>query len=132
MNIKKLNRLIVDYYDYRRLKIPDLKDSAIWLSIEVAELQDALMRQEPGWVRNNPDKPSDIAGEIGDVLMMLIVTAGMANIDPVQALLDKMKSKGFVQYSPEPYQDTPVTYGLPPRPRDNQDDPNKPGVGDQW
>ena len=46
------------------------------------------------WIRNNPDKDRSVSDEIGDVLMMLTVFSEAMGIDPVQAMLEKMKKEG--------------------------------------
>ena len=53
------------------------------------------MANQEEWVRNNPDRERHIPSEIGDVLMMLTVFADTQGINPVEALKDKMRSKGF-------------------------------------
>ena len=92
-NLSYLKEKIVAYYDLRGYVTPSLKDAAIWLATEVGELLDAIMRTEKDWVRNNPDKPSKVEEELADVMMMLLVAAGAADVDPMDALLRKMNRK---------------------------------------
>lgn len=83
---------IEKYYRDRNLKWPDKKDAAIWLSTEVGELLDSLMRLELGWVRNTV-KASDPAEELADCLMMVMVCSKSLGIDVVEVLLEKMERK---------------------------------------
>jgi len=48
-----------------------------------------------GWRRNNPDKEASIANELADVLMMTLLAANAAGIDVEEALIAKMKKKGW-------------------------------------
>lgn len=67
----------------------------LFLVSEIGELSDALVSNQAQWVRNNPDRERHIPSEIEDVLMMLTVFAATQGIDPLEALKDKMRSKGF-------------------------------------
>lgn len=80
------------YYRARGLKWPDKKDAAIWLTTEVGELLDSLMRQESGWVRNT-QKELDPSLELADCLLMVMVCAKAMNVDVVEVLLEKMEKK---------------------------------------
>lgn len=88
----ELMEYIVDYYEARNLKWPDAKESALWITTEVGELIDSLLRKEQGWVRNNA-KSSDPAEELADTLMMVMVCARSLGVDVVEVLLAKMERK---------------------------------------
>ena len=88
-----LQKKISEYFDMRGLKKPDTKDSCMWVASEVGEMIDAVMRLEQGWVRNNPDRESKVEDELGDVLMMLLITAETLDINIMDALLRKMNRK---------------------------------------
>jgi NTP pyrophosphatase (non-canonical NTP hydrolase) len=92
---KKLSDIVDAYYEYRGLTTPDANQAYLFLVSEVGELADALVANQADWVRNNPDRERNIEPEIGDVLMMLTVCASQLGIDPVEAMVNKMKSKGF-------------------------------------
>ena len=77
------------YYRERGLQWPDTKDSLLWLTTELGELTDAVMRQEAGWIRNNA-RSSDPREEIGDVVLMALVCARNLGVDPIEMMLEKM------------------------------------------
>ena len=87
--LNHLTSQIVDNWTDRAVKIPQPKDAAIFLSTEVAEVLDALMRIEPGWVRTN-DKEVDPGDELADVLMLTLTTARALGVDD---LVDRMITK---------------------------------------
>lgn len=87
--------IVEKYYAFRGLTQPDANQAFLFLVSEIGELSDALVANQAAWVRNNPDRERQIPAEIGDVLMMLTVFAATQGIDPIEAMLDKMKSKGF-------------------------------------
>ena len=92
---QKLNDIVEEYYAYRGLTTPDANQAYLFLVSEIGEMADALVANQADWVRNNPDRERSVEPEIGDVLMMLTVCAAQLGIDPVEAMLNKMKSKGF-------------------------------------
>ncbi|MBI9049002.1 MAG: hypothetical protein JEZ00_06275 [Anaerolineaceae bacterium] len=92
---QKLSDIVNAYYEFRGLTTPDANQAYLFLVSEVGELADALVANQAEWVRNNPDRERKIEPEIGDVLMMLTVFAMQMGVDPVDAMLEKMKSKGF-------------------------------------
>ena len=87
--------LVQQYYAFRGLTQPDPNQAFLFLVSEIGELADALVADQAQWVRNNPDRERHIPSEIGDVLMMLTVFAATQGVDPVEALKDKMRKKGF-------------------------------------
>lgn len=95
MNNGKLLDIVKQYYHFRGLTAPDTNQSFLFLVSEMGELSDALVADQAEWVRNNPDRERDVEAEIGDVLMMLTVFADSQGINPIDAMLKKMESKGF-------------------------------------
>ncbi len=87
--------MVKAYYEFRGLAQPDANQAYLFLVSEIGELADALVANQAQWVRNNPDRERNISAEIGDVLMMLTVFSMEMGVDPVEAMLAKMKSKGF-------------------------------------
>lgn len=61
--------LIAPYFTHRKLVTPNAENACLFLVSEVGELADALVSNRQEWVRNNPEKHKDLAGEIGDVLI---------------------------------------------------------------
>ena len=92
---RALTQAVKAYYEKRGLKFPDANSALLFLVSEVGELADALVNQQPGWIRNHPDKERDLKEEIGDVLMMLTAMAIAFDIDPFEAMLDKFQGKGY-------------------------------------
>lgn len=90
-----LVQLVQKYYQFRGLAQPDANQAFLFLTSEIGELADALVAGQGDWVRNNPGRERNIPAEIGDVLMMLTVFAATQGVDPVEALKEKMRSKGF-------------------------------------
>ena len=95
VNHVDLVEMVKQYYEFRGLTQPDANQAFLFLVSEIGELSDALVASQAQWVRNNPDRERHIASEIGDVLMMLTVFAATQGVDPLEALKDKMRSKGF-------------------------------------
>jgi NTP pyrophosphatase (non-canonical NTP hydrolase) len=95
MNNGKLLDLVKQYYEFRGLTAPDTNQAFLFLVSEMGELSDALVADQAEWVRNNPNRERDVEAEIGDVLMMLTVFAASQGINPIDAMLKKMESKGF-------------------------------------
>jgi len=96
--MQNLVELIKKYYKYRGLKYPNVWESLAFATTELGEVYEILLSRSGGWVRNNPqDKPEFdkelLAKELGDVLMMIIVAGIVEDVDPVQALENKIESK---------------------------------------
>ena len=88
--------LVNEYFQFRGYHDPDASQAFLFLASEVGELADKFVHGQASWVRNNPDaKNDDIAGEIGDVLMMLTKFAEKIGVDPIEAMLNKFERKGF-------------------------------------
>ena len=92
-----------EYKKFRGYKNPDGIQAFLWLVSEIGELAESLVEeQSDDWVRNHADKKaikkaeSWTNDEIADVLMMLTAVCAERNVDPIQCMLDKMKTKGFV------------------------------------
>jgi hypothetical protein len=86
------------YYEQRGLKWPDFNDAMKFVQTELAEVYELDLARTSGWVRNNPDsKPEynkeDMAEELGDAIMMLLVAGIVEEVDPIQALINKMNRK---------------------------------------
>ena len=92
-----LRDTVNQYFQYRGYKEPDTVQAFLFLTSEIEELADKLVHQQSeDWVRNHPEsKNDDIAGEIGDILMMLTKTADTLGLDPMDCMLEKMSAKGF-------------------------------------
>lgn len=93
-----LTAKVQEYYIKRNLNRPDVWEALGWASAEFGEVYEVLMSWNPKWVRNNPEKhpvksKEDLAEELGDVIMMLIVAGMSEGVDPVSALEEKMKRK---------------------------------------
>ena len=101
MSDRELINIVDQYYQFRGLTKPDANQAFLFLVSEIGELSDAFVEEQAQWVRNKPDRERDVKAEIGDVLMMLTVFAASQGIDPQEAMLNKMRSKGF-NYSPVP------------------------------
>lgn len=83
MKLSEIYSVVDRYYQFRGLTYPNLFDASYWLCTEVGELQNAITRLESGWVRNNNENnPMEkVSDELGDVLMMFVVTAHLAGYD---------------------------------------------------
>lgn len=89
-----LSELVRRYFDSQGKVMPDVQDAAAFLTTEAAEALDESLRLKGGYVRNH-DSDSGLAQELGDVLLMLIVTSHVAGVNPLSELFSKMESKGF-------------------------------------
>lgn len=94
-----LSEIIKDYFEKRGLKwSPNSWQSLAFLQTELAEVYELLLDRESGYVRNNPqNKPQfdkdKLEEELGDVIMMTMVTGIIEGVDPLQGLLKKMERK---------------------------------------
>ncbi len=92
-SLKYLKDLILTVWLEREFKMPNTKDAAIYLATESAEVLDAVMRMESGWVRSNK-KETDVGEELADVITMAILTAHAAGIDNLfEIILNKLSRK---------------------------------------
>jgi NTP pyrophosphatase (non-canonical NTP hydrolase) len=92
--MQRLSKIVQDYYQYRGLNQPDATQALMFLVSEVGELADAHVSSQAAWVRNN-ERRREVVDEIGDILMMLTVYATECGVDPVEAMLNKFRRKGF-------------------------------------
>ena len=89
---------IKTYFEKRGLKTPDFNNAMKFALTEIAEVFELDLAREGGWVRNNPDsKPDyskeDMAEELGDVIMMIVMAGLAEGVDPIDALYKKLKRK---------------------------------------
>lgn len=89
---------IKEYSSKRKLKVPDVWEALGWATRELGEVYEVLFSFSGGWVRNNPEKhpqksKEDLAEELGDVIMMIMMAGIAEGVDPLEALLNKMKRK---------------------------------------
>ena len=91
-NLKDLETFILGIWKKRGIKVPNTKDAAIFLITEAAEVLDAVMRMESGWVRTNK-KDVDIGEEIADVITMAILTAHSAGVENLLEVIVKKLTK---------------------------------------
>ncbi len=90
------------YFQFRELAKPEnIYHALSFLTSELGELADAIVASDGSWIRNHPDKERSVRAEAGDVLMMLYVTMHLHNADPMICMMEKFKSKGFVDATKE-------------------------------
>lgn len=90
--------LISRYFELRQYQMPDVWEALAWADTEKGEALEVLLAKKGGWVRNNPDgkpgwDPDLFAEELGDMIMMLVVAGQAEGVDPLEALVRKMKRK---------------------------------------
>ena len=87
---------IIEWYFTKRglLYAQDPIDAYLFLTSEIGELGDAIVHGRGEWVRNH-DKEREIGPELGDILMMLYVTAKQLGADPLDEMLKKFAAKGY-------------------------------------
>ena len=98
MKTEDLQKFITVYYEKRKLNWPDFNDAMKFVATEIGEVYEVDLSRDKGWVRNNPEsKPTfnkeQLASELGDVIMMVMVAGIAEGVDPLQALLKKMCRK---------------------------------------
>ena len=96
--MSELTDIIVDYYELRGLKFPNFDNAMKFVVTELAEVLELDLDRIGGWTRNHPEsKPKynkeDMAEELGDAIMMLIVAGIADGVDPIDALVKKIKRK---------------------------------------
>jgi NTP pyrophosphatase (non-canonical NTP hydrolase) len=92
-----LSDIIKEYYEKRGLVWPNFDNAMKFVATEIGEVYEIDLDRNT-WVRNNPeDKPKfnkdDLAKELGDVLMMVMVAGIVEGVDPLDALLGKIYDK---------------------------------------
>lgn len=90
---------VLSYFEARQLKMPETEYQALgFLNTELGEAYELLLARSSGWVRNNPQDKSGysdekFAEELGDVIMMAIITGHVAGVDALEALKAKIVRK---------------------------------------
>ncbi len=91
-----LYKYLDGYYEFRKMTKPDGHQALLFLVSEVGELADAVVHGQAEWVRNTPGKERSVEDEVGDVMMMLAVTAMQMGLpDPVACMRKKLAGKGY-------------------------------------
>ena len=98
MLTNELQKFIAMYYEKRQLKWPNFDDAMKFVATEIGEVYEVDLARTDGWVRNNPDgKPiftkEQLASELGDVIMMVMVAGIVEGVDPLDALVKKINRK---------------------------------------
>ena len=93
----KLCGLIGAYYQIRGLKVPDTAEAMMFAASELGEAFDVLLEMKGGWTRNHPDSKDntigDLAEELADTLMMIMVAGHSIGVDLENVLIARMKRK---------------------------------------
>lgn len=74
---------------------PSIEDLLIWIGIELSEASELNLARKP-YRRNHPKEsysPERFAEELGDVIFAALVAGLSENVDPLQAMLDKMEKQ---------------------------------------
>lgn len=87
----RLMNIVVAYFMARNLACPNLQDSASFMLLEAGEVLDQVLRDKL-YTRNHPNN-SSLEEELGDVMMMTLMTAFVAGINLEEAMVEKMISK---------------------------------------
>ena len=91
---EKLMLVIKEFYVTHDLKWPTTDQAFRFVIEELGELARDMNDMIPGWKRNNPRKlpptSDDIADEIGDAIMMLMVLGMTVGVNPLESLYRKM------------------------------------------
>lgn len=95
-----LIHLVYKYMEKKGKVWPTPEDSILFLTTELAEAIELLLSQK-NYVRNNPQNKEmyssqRFAEELGDIILMAIVSGMVCGVDPVTALEHKL-SKGMKQ-----------------------------------
>jgi NTP pyrophosphatase (non-canonical NTP hydrolase) len=87
---------VVEWYFAQRglFYAQDPVDAFLFLTSEIGEVADALVHGRGQWVRNH-DKERNAREELGDVAMMMYVTAERLGTDPIEEMLAKFAKKGY-------------------------------------
>ena len=93
----KLCGLIGAYYQIRELKMPDIAEAMMFAASELGEAFDVLLEMKGGWTRNHPDSKDntigDLAEELADTLMMVMVAGHTIGFDLEEVLIARMKRR---------------------------------------
>lgn len=95
--------MVCEYYRIRNYKWPTMDEALYWFHSEIGEVYELLLAKSGGWVRNNPnDHPpySDehFEEELGDGILMLLVTGRVSGVNPLRAMFSKMVRKSGMSY----------------------------------
>lgn len=112
MLTSELADFIINYYEKRKLSWPDFNDAMKFVATEIGEVYEVDLSRNPTWVRNNPqNKPifseEQLASELGDVIMMVMVAGIAEGVDPLEALIKKIRRKlevvnqSYVEHAPD-------------------------------
>lgn len=90
--------LIYYYYEKRKLHWPDFENAMKFVQTELGEVYELDLARSGDWVRNNPQNKPDfdkeeLARELGDAIMMLIVAGITEGVNPLSALYEKLQNK---------------------------------------
>ena len=93
----KLNGLIEAYFSVRELRMPNTSEAMMFSITELGEAFDALLELSGGWLRNHPENKhgtvGDLAEELADALMMIMVAGHTIGFDLEEVLIARMKRK---------------------------------------
>lgn len=94
----KIILCIKDYYEKRGLKWPTSDDAMKFVQTEIAEVYELMLARTGGYIRNHPENKPDYSGErmaeeLGDAIMMLLVTGIQEGVNPIEAMLKKIGGK---------------------------------------
>ncbi|MCE1254498.1 MAG: hypothetical protein LWX83_13235 [Anaerolineae bacterium] len=96
IDLEPLRELVEPYAEFRHYKKTNLTDATLFLTSELGEFSDEVVQMAGGWIRNNPEnKGKGVAPEGGDILMMLVRAMNNLDADPIEAMFEKFKLKGF-------------------------------------
>jgi hypothetical protein len=90
--------LILYYYEQCKLEWPNFENAMKFVQTELGEVYELDLARSGNWVRNNPQNKPDfnkeeLARELGDAIMMLIVAGLSENVNPLSALYEKLQNK---------------------------------------
>lgn len=94
---KDLMQEILEYCEKRDYLMPNTWEAMGWVNAEIGEVYEVLL-SKGGWVRNNPeDHPEkgdqELAEELGDVIFMIMIAGHSREVNPLDAMLNKMSRK---------------------------------------
>jgi NTP pyrophosphatase (non-canonical NTP hydrolase) len=98
MLTNELKDFIIRYFEMRGLTWPNFDAAMKFVQTELGEVYELDLARINGWVRNNPQtklsfSKEQLAEELGDVIMMIMVAGIVEGIDPLNALINKMYKK---------------------------------------
>ena len=95
---KTIARLIEDTWEKKKRIWPDVWEGMGWVNTELGEAYELLLtKNSPGWIRNNPDDHWEewdqfkFEEELGDCILMLMVTGMSLGLNPLEGLRDKLE-----------------------------------------